>query len=208
MEVTDKILEIWKKAYSDAMIASTLQDKPADYDYCAKRGLEAVFAMVEKEPKTCEGCNVDEYKIMGLESELDILVDQILNAKDLDHLKETTLMNFPEKELPTFEELEEDNEGWIEWRSSRCPDLPIETYIEVKGFTGNRYKNYIGYAKRNFNWDNIIAYRVIKEEPKEKIPTLLEFAEETRNLDLHSPREITQIISEYLDKYMAVKNER
>lgn len=85
MEVTDKILSIYKKVYVETL-AATVGDN-VDYDCCVKTALQAAFNYIDD-------------KETGSAAELDIVVDEILAAKDLARLKETTLMNFPEKKKP------------------------------------------------------------------------------------------------------------
>lgn len=60
--------------------------------------LEEKREFMKKTPinNSCE-LDEDDYKIIALEAELEMLVDEILAATDLEKLKEIILKNFPEK---------------------------------------------------------------------------------------------------------------
>lgn len=125
------------------------------------------------------------YSKEGLKAELDILVEQILSARDLEKLKETTRENFPDlaksleprlRELhwkrfdlkhqfdECFKEHEEkqpDDEGWIEHDGEY---LPVEgkTFVDIK-FQGadTVYNSKAG----GFYW----AHWVLEDNPEYKI---------------------------------------
>ncbi len=149
-----------------------------DYRNDMRSALEAVLSLIEKE--------VDELheKTIGLESELDITVDMILAAKDLDRLKETTLMNFPKKkEQP-------DNEGWIEWnRDMQAPSR--ELMVQVKYIDGIISKPVLAIKPQWFHCGasdmDIIAYRILPNQTPEK-----PLAEITTNQQLYAFAEITE----------------
>ena len=100
-------MEMLKERKEWLMAESLKASRPKDERTNCRNSAAEVDYLLWEAPKYLPGKSAvdkpfvvtdeNKYTIMGLEAELDILVDQILAAKDLDRLKETTLLNFPEK---------------------------------------------------------------------------------------------------------------
>lgn len=157
MKVTEEMINIAKQAY--------LNNDSQEHEVWGKIGsnikvaLEAVFnhvADTEKEVEAQELTPIEELedKIMGLESELEIVIDQIFTAKDLYALKEITKRNFPDK--------------WKEFEFC-APEKSLNQQETVKKLTLSQYvaANIINPdILTNWNIIDIISEYLAKEHQK------------------------------------------
>lgn len=230
MEVTDSRIKLAMNAYCDVDFSIGTSVEVQQYDRM-KAALEAVFDSMEKDGSGWVkitgtlGSNPAKHVTISYASEL--FEDMAPSADNSAQLKQ-------QAEAMTAQP--EPDEGWIEWREAYCPNLPIGTRIEVKCYNGELLNDFIGHAKDNVKWRNVIAYRIIKEElkqqchinktrevgdgyhvcekcgmgywkkaePKEDIPTLMEFHRGAKHPDWATTI-CGEVLSEYLTKYMARK---
>lgn len=196
-----------------------------EYYEKVRAALEDVFAMVEKEEKNPHKFGSSDYQIwehnkhlketgrlykQAYEDALD-MVEPLVKRESTQQLY--CFGEISSDDLSEQEENADDWIHWIRWEGGRQPVLngqKVEIKLPSSSLITNHPEDY-QWLHSNCGWD-IIAYRIINEPEKEKIPTFEEYATAKVGFNILGELKVPDIntlygtISEYLEQYMKAKD--